>query len=186
MIFHLARGASRGDEDNALTATQWAALRFFAGASRLSRTPSGFAHFNATTRGTASQTVKSLERLGYLQRARAPRDGRSVIFELTEAGCECLSRDPLLSLEAALGQLPDDDVRRLCDVLQSSMKGVADRQGASVLGTCRDCRNLEAGESLPVCACTGELLESADFSRLCMHFASRAKENGPDAGIAEQ
>ena len=175
MIFHLARGASRGDEDGALTAAQWAALRFFARASRLSRTPSGFARFNATTRGTASQTVKSLERLGYLQRTRAPRDGRSVIFELTEAGCECLSRDPLLSLEAALGQLPDDDVRRLCDVLQSSMKGVADRQGASVLGTCRDCRNLTADEGsaddVPVCACTGDRLAPADFDRLCVRYA---------------
>ena len=186
MIFHLARGASRGDEDSALTAAQWAALRFFSRASKLSRTPSGFAMYHATTRGTASQTIKSLERLGYVHRTGAPHDKRSVMFELTDRGMHCLLNDPLLTLEAALDHLPDDDVRRLCDVLQSSMKGVADRQGASVFGTCGDCRNLEADESRPVCACTGELLGSTDFSRLCMHFAPRAEEIAPDAGIAEQ
>ena len=175
MLFHLARSASHPGGDTALTAAQWAALRFFARASRPSRTPSGFARFHATTRGTASQTVKSLEQLGYLARASSARDGRSVIFEVTEAGCHCLANDPLRVLEAALEKLPTNDVRRLCDVLQSSMVAVAGNQDEPVLGTCSDCGSLtgggEGGAAFPVCGRSGERLETSDFERLCVQFS---------------
>lgn len=43
-----------------LTWAQWTALRYLARANSLSRTPSAFAAFHGTTRGTASQTIKSL------------------------------------------------------------------------------------------------------------------------------
>lgn len=174
MLFHLARSASHPGGDTALTAAQLAALRFFARASHPSRTPSGFARFHATTRGTASQTVKSLEQLGLLARASSAHDGRSVIFELTEAGCDCLANDPLRVLESALEKLPPTEVRRLCDVLQSSMVAVAGDQDEAVLGTCSDCSNLteasEDGAEVPVCGRTGERLEASDFERLCVQF----------------
>jgi hypothetical protein len=41
--------------DGELSPAQWMALRFFARANSFSRTPSAFAEFQATTRGTASQ-----------------------------------------------------------------------------------------------------------------------------------
>ena len=47
-------------------------LRYFARANTFSRTPSAFAEFQATTRGTASQAIKVLEARGYL--ARSLRD----------------------------------------------------------------------------------------------------------------
>lgn len=185
MLFHLARSAGQDDSATPLTPAQWAALRFFARASRLSRTPSGFASFHATTRGTASQTVKSLERLGLLARVRAPQDGRSVIFEPTEAGRDRLSRDPMRRLEAALGRLSEGDVRRLCEVLQASMEAVAGAQDAAVLGTCGDCRNLTPAEDteggLPGCACTGDRLAPADFDRLCVRYAPDPSRPGKAA-----
>jgi len=182
MLFHLARSAGQGDGDAALTPAQWAALRFFERSSRLSRTPSGFASYHATTRGTASQTLKSLERLGFLGRVRSLRDGRSVNFELTEAGRDCLKRDPLRRLEAALGRLPEDDVRRLRHVLQASLDALASGQGEAALGTCGDCRNLTPANDTdggrPICACTGETLASADFDRLCVHYAPAPERIG--------
>src|SRR6516225_1312032 len=50
-------------------------LRFFARANSFSRTPSAFAEFQATTRGTASQSIKALEAGGYLVRQRSQADG---------------------------------------------------------------------------------------------------------------
>ena len=64
--------------DGELSPAQWMALRFFARANAFSRTPSAFAEFQATTRGTASQAIKALEAGGYLVRQRSPADGRSV------------------------------------------------------------------------------------------------------------
>ena len=61
LLVHIGRSARGEDSDSDLTAAQWTALRFFARANRVSRTPSAFASFQATTRGTASQTLKSLE-----------------------------------------------------------------------------------------------------------------------------
>src|SRR3974377_1180868 len=52
-----------------LSPAQWMALRFFARANSFSRTPSAFAEFQATTRGTASQAIKALEAGGGLARA---------------------------------------------------------------------------------------------------------------------
>src|SRR6266852_7107142 len=47
--------------DGELSPAQWMALRFFVRANPFSRTPSAFAEFQATTRGTATQAIKALE-----------------------------------------------------------------------------------------------------------------------------
>src|SRR5690554_3721867 len=105
IIVHLARLAQSGGGSQRLTPAQWTALRFFARANRLSRTPSAFSAFHATTRGTASQTVKSLVAAGLLERHRNEEDGRSIRFELTPAGLEALTEDPLQGLARALDRL---------------------------------------------------------------------------------
>ena len=86
-----------------LSPAQWMALRFFARASSFSRTPSAFAEFQATTRGTASQAIKALEAVGYLVRQRSQADGRSVTLRLTDKGHEVVARDPLEALVRAVG-----------------------------------------------------------------------------------
>ena len=78
--------------DGELRPAQWMALRFFARANSFSRTPSAFAEFQATTRGTASQAIKALEAGGYLVRQRAQADGRSVTLRLTDKGHEAVAR----------------------------------------------------------------------------------------------
>ena len=78
--------------DGELSPAQWMALRFFARANSFSRTPSAFAEFQATTRGTASQAIKALEAGGYLVRQRSEADGRSVTLRLTNKGKKALAR----------------------------------------------------------------------------------------------
>jgi DNA-binding MarR family transcriptional regulator len=51
-----------------LNPAQWAALRYFARANRVSRIVSAFALYHGTTRGTATQTVKALVEKGCLRR----------------------------------------------------------------------------------------------------------------------
>src|SRR5262244_1129485 len=88
-----------------LSPAQWMALRFFARANSFSRTPSAFADFQATTRGTASQAIKALEAGGYLIRRRSQADGRSVTLRLTDKGHEVVARDPFQVLVRAVGSL---------------------------------------------------------------------------------
>ena len=91
--------------DGELSPAQWMALRFFARANSFSRTPSAFAEFQATTRGTASQAIKALEAGGYLVRQRSQADGRSVTLQLTDKGNEVIARDPFEVLVRAVGSL---------------------------------------------------------------------------------
>src|SRR5215218_911264 len=80
--------------DGELSPAQWMALRFFARANSFSRTPSAFAEFQATTRGTASQAIKALEAGGYLVRQRSEADGRSAALRLTDKGKKKVAYNP--------------------------------------------------------------------------------------------
>ena len=91
--------------DGELSPAQWMALRFFARANLFSRNPSAFAEFQATTRGTATQTIKSLEAGGYLVRQPSKADGRSVSLRLTSKGKKALGRDPFEVLVRAVDSL---------------------------------------------------------------------------------
>jgi DNA-binding MarR family transcriptional regulator len=91
--------------DGELSPAQWMALRYFARANPFSRTPSAFAEFQATTRGTASQAIKALEADGYLVRHRSKADGRSVSLRLTNKGKKALARDPFEVLVRAVDLL---------------------------------------------------------------------------------
>src|SRR5262249_56035766 len=77
-----------------LSPAQWMALRFFARANSFSRTPSAFADFQATTRGTASQAIKALEAGGDLARPRSPAGGRSLPLPLSAQSPQEISPHP--------------------------------------------------------------------------------------------
>ena len=108
-----------------LSPAQWMALRFFARANSFSRTPSAFAEFQATTRGTASQAIKALEAGGYLARRPSQADGRSVTLRLTDKGHKAVARDPFEALVRAVGSLNSIPV---------TAKTVADLRGCHLAG----------------------------------------------------
>jgi DNA-binding MarR family transcriptional regulator len=66
--------------DGGLSPAQWMALRFFARANSFSRTPSAFAEFQATTRGTASQAIKALEAGGTWSDSGPRRTGEALLW----------------------------------------------------------------------------------------------------------
>src|SRR5262249_49357786 len=99
------RSRHRAGGPRRLSPAQWMALRYFARANTFSRTPSAFAEFQATTRGTPSQAIKALEAGGYLVRQRSKADGRSVSLRLTSKGKKALARDPFEVLVRAVDLL---------------------------------------------------------------------------------
>src|SRR5712671_6241383 len=103
LLLQVGRLVQAEGYDGELSPAQWMALRFFARANSFSRTPSAFADFQATTRGTASQAIKALEAGGYLVRQRSQADRRSVTLRLTDKGNEVIARDPFEVLVGAVG-----------------------------------------------------------------------------------
>jgi DNA-binding MarR family transcriptional regulator len=181
MLVHVGRSARAEGREDVLTAAQWTALRFFARANQASRTPSAFASFQATTRGTASQTIKALEQGGFLERRASDTDRRSVCFEVTERGRAMLSQDPLRHLVAALGGLSGADHASLARALPEVASALAARRGDRGFGTCGDCKYFETRDGSAYCACVAQDLAPFEIGQLCARFATVAGDRADAA-----
>ena len=172
-----------------LSPAQWMALRFFARANSFSRTPSAFAEFQATTRGTASQAIKALEAGGYLVRQRSQADGRSVTLRLTDKGHEVVARDPFEILVRAVDSLNAQEQTAMRDALNHVRTTIAASGAHQHFGVCQDCAYLggetycdstRASQSALGCLLFGVPMEPHDASLLCVHFQpkSERREDG--------
>jgi DNA-binding MarR family transcriptional regulator len=172
LLVYLGRAARGTDAGSDLTAAQWTAMRFFARANRLSRTPSAFASFNATTRGTASQIIKSLMLRGYLVRHQAVGDRRSVRLDLTSSGQAIMRYDPLHSLTDAIDRLGGKLRTALRQALPALAGELAKIRDTVAFGTCGDCRHFSGCGAVSYCACVDAELAPADLGCLCVNFAA--------------
>src|SRR6266568_7303196 len=165
--------------DGKLSPAQWMALRYFARANPFSRTPSAFAEFQATTRGTASQAIKALEADGYLVRHRSKADGRSVSLRLTNKGKKALARDPFEVLVRAVDLLDAKERTAMHHALHQVLTTVAASGAHRRFGVCQDCTYLggemcrsstSANSSAPQCRLLGAPIQPEDADLLCVHF----------------
>jgi len=172
LIAFLGRLAYVGNRVTELTPAQWAGLCCFARANRSSRTVSGLADFHAITRGTASQTVNTLVKKGYLVRDRSPLDGRSLRSDLTDRACAALENDPLRDVAQALGRLPADTLRALAGALTRTLEDLTRVQGRREFGPCTLCDHLERGEIAEHRRCRhyDQVLDAAELELLCSNL----------------
>jgi DNA-binding MarR family transcriptional regulator len=179
LLVQAARVVLAERESAKLTSSQWMALRFFARANTFSRTLSGFAAYQATTRGTASQTIKALERDGYLGRERSTRDGRSSILCLTAKARNMLALDPIVGLIEVIKGLDDRAVLTLRNTLRSVVALPTDGQPWKPVGSCRGCCFLltrrERSDAGPqrtrnICKAMGLPLDEREIGLLCVIF----------------
>ncbi len=176
LVLHLGRMASGDRLAKYLSAAQWAALRYFARANRFSRTPSAFAAFHGTTRGTASQTIKGLETQGYLTRMRSEADGRSARLDLTDKARAILVNDSFEALVRAADTLPPSVRGHFVSTLQRMLHQVAREKDASTFGICTSCEHLEGdgcgreGQAHYACGLLSEPLLLKELDDLCINF----------------
>ena len=170
--------------DGEFSPAQWMALRFFARANSFSRTPSAFAEFQSTTRGTASQAIKALEAGGYLVRQRSQADGRSVTLRLTDKGHEVVARDPFEVLVRAVASLKAQEQTAMRDALHHVLTTVAASGAHQHFGVCQDCAYLggetygdptSASRSPLGCLLFGAPIEPDDAALLCVHFQAKSE-----------
>lgn len=173
LLVHIGRSARAEGAGSDLTPAQWTCLRFFARANRSTRTPSAFASFHATTRGTASQIAKALEERGLIRRQRSETDGRSICYLLTSEGEATLARDPLSDLTRALGDLPQAARDSLLAALSQVSERLSDLRAAPVFGTCSDCTHFSGPGGAAFCACMAAELAHDEIGRLCQSFRAR-------------
>lgn len=177
LLLRLSRAAIGEGFVEALTSAQWMALRFFARANRFSRTVSAFAEFHATTRGTASQTVKGLVDQGFLTRTTSDTDGRSAHVDLTDKAKAILVRDPFEVMVAAAEALPTHLRAQLVKGLGRMLVHVVRQRNRPCFGTCSYCAHLrrDGGCETPRrpywCGLLNEPLSSEETEQICVSFA---------------
>lgn len=171
LLVHIGRAARSENARSELTAAQWSCLRFFARANGGSRTPSAFASFQATTRGTASQIIKTLERRGLIVRSRSERDRRSVCFDLTDAGDAMLSHDPLRDMLCVIDTLATAERDRFLATLSRLSSALAMRRETPAFGTCRDCNHFGTSGDAAFCACMAAELAAEETTKLCASYS---------------
>ena len=176
LVLQLGRMASAEALAEGLTPVQWAGLRYFARANRFSRTPSAFAAFHGTTRGTASQTIKTLEAQGYLSRMRSEIDRRSVHLVLTKKARAIFENDLFETLVRAVDTLPLGVRGQFANALQRVLGHVALERGLPTFGSCASCTHLEGDdcsrERLQSYACgfSSEPLLLEELDGICINF----------------
>src|SRR5450759_743782 len=178
--------------DGELSPAQWMALRFFARANLFSRNPSAFAEFQATTRGTATQTIKSLETGGYLVRQPSKADKRSVSLRLTSKGKKALGRDPFEILVRVVNSLDAKERTAMRRALRQVVSTLATNGAHREIGVCRDCTHFgrEMSGNLPStslsaaeCLLLRVPIQPEDAGLLCVHFQPKSEHR--DGGNRE-
>lgn len=160
----LARLHAAGSRSDTLNATQAATLRFLARANRFSRSPSQVADYLAATRGTVSQTLKSLARKNLVAETPSPGDGRSVSYALTPAGAALAHETDLM---AALADLDDEAKRKASEAIDAILKAMLAQTGNRGFGLCRTCRHHRAEGGGRRCALLGVALQPQEADQLC-------------------
>ena len=122
VMAQILRMANSAAFASGLNPAQWSALRYLADAVPEARTVTAFAHYHATTSGTASQTVAALVRKGLVERLPEVGDRRRNRLELTSKGHDMLCDDPLDSIAAAIAAQPSHVRQGLADGLESTLR----------------------------------------------------------------
>ena len=179
LIDRLERLARFGEQADRLNPAQWDALRYLARANRFSRTPAAVADYLASTRGTVSRTLASLESKGYVSRDQSSRDGRSVVFALTREAEKALKRDPLLTMAKDVEQATGGNVAELLDGLRRTLREAIARNNGRAFGACFSCRHFRAhirpaSRTPHHCALLNEPLSEADSYSICVEQESSA------------
>jgi len=181
LIDRLTRLNAAEEWNGPLNPSQFAALGYLARANRFSRAPSHVADYLATTRGTASQTLKALARKELISEARSEADKRSIRYDVTKEGLALL--DEASDLKQVVETLPADVATSLAASLKSLVLALLHHRGGRSFGLCGTCRHHEKNATGGHCRLLGVPLKPHEASQLCHEHSSeldiRHERNSP-------
>ena len=165
LLDRIGRIAAAEEWSDDLNPAQRSALSYLARANRFSRSPSNVADYLCTTRGTASQTLKALERKGLVTPVRSAADKRSISYDVTEEGRAAMATPS--DLNAAIDRLPDSEADALLAALEATLRDVLSSRGQREFGVCRTCRYHQPGEDGATCALLNVSLVPMEAGQIC-------------------
>jgi DNA-binding MarR family transcriptional regulator len=172
----LTRLMRSGEHEGGLNPAQWEALRYLSRANRFSNSPIALARFLGSTKGTISQTIKALERKGFIIKSPRQDEGRSICLSLTPKGFDALKNDPLAEFSISLEELSGKSRRRLAKGLADLLETDLKRREQPSFGICSSCRHFrEKGQDNNAgphsCTLFDVGLSQADSQLICVEHS---------------
>lgn len=145
--------------DHGLKLVQLEALVYLASANRYSDTPLALAEYLALTKGTVSQTLKTLESGGLVEKKADEEDRRVQHCSVTERGTKVV---------AAALRIPDDPADPgLESALRTVLRSLQQGAEARTFGVCRTCTHHQVEGAKTRCGLTGESLRKPERAKIC-------------------
>ena len=161
-----------------LLPVQWSILTYLRNANRYSNTPQALTEYLSATKGTVSQSLKLLEKRGWIRRTVDRSDRRVIRLALTYAGRAQLGDAIANEWEEAAERLTKRE-RKVIEVNLSKLlrEWQQTRQGRT-FGVCRSCRHFRLGDRRYHCGLTGEVLSEDDSTRICREHEQSPVSSG--------
>lgn len=170
LITRLARLDAALGWDGDLNPSQRAVLAYLGRANRFSRSPSHVAEYLGTTRGTISQSLKSLLQKGYVTEVRSSQDKRSISFSLTDKGEEVARA--VNGLDHVLSDLPETQKQALQTTLMKALSDLVQLNGGRAFGVCKTCIHFKSTGAGGHCRLLSEPLSPEETDLICHEQAS--------------
>ena len=147
--------------------THLSALMYLARCNRYSNTPLAVTEYLGLTKGTVSQSLKSLEANGFIVKRQDQRDKRSVHIELTDSARVLLASvtPPKFLVDATnrMGLQADELELLLGDLLRNIQRN----ERVPTFGLCKSCSFHQQLDSEPFCGLTQEPLTRLAIDLIC-------------------
>jgi DNA-binding MarR family transcriptional regulator len=166
----------RAGGEAGLQPVQIEALHYLAICNRYSDTPMGVTEYLGQTKGTVSQTLKVLERKGYLNKLADREDKRVSHLKVSAAGRRLLNKViPTSNFSDAIQSLDKMTQKQTGEMLQTLLRGIQQANGSKTFGVCKTCRYNEiGGKGNYYCGLVKAPLSSSDITLICREHEDAA------------
>jgi len=146
------------------------ALHYLSICNRYSDTPMGVTEYLGQTKGTVSQSLKVLERKGFLSKKADNNDKRSTRLQVSKSGRKLLDKEiPAPLFINACEHLDTESQFQIIHKLQELLRAIQYKNNMKSFGVCHTCRYNQTNEkgSGHLCGLTQESLSSDDIQLIC-------------------
>ena len=158
-----------------LPQVQLEALHYLYQCNRYSNTPAAITDFFGATKGTVSQTLRTLEEKGLIEKHADSDDARVVRCKLTARGKRIVKATfPPILLQETTDVLDKQTSRVLPSLLTTLLQGLQVAQGQQGFGICRTCAHFETNGNQMSCGLIKERLTMSDSLKICREHTVKA------------
>ena len=144
-------------------------LHYLSICNRYSDTPMAVTEYLGLTKGTVSQTLKVLEKKGFIEKVGDINDKRVMHMKLSCNGKRLLQASiPSPLFVQACDHLSDDSQSQIISALNALLLGIQQSSGMKSFGVCHTCRyNRKNGDGSILCELAQEPLSEDDVMLIC-------------------